>query len=74
MDMQIRGWRKERVVWVTDTTGQQVPIVTGLTTFRGREVAAIAIGNGPSAMLDGDASQLRVNIVATTDDARQAGR
>lgn len=74
MEMKVRGWREERVVWATSTTGGQVPIVTGRTTYEGRDVAAIAIGNGPSAILDGDSAQLRVNIAATTDDARRAGR
>lgn len=87
MEMQVRGWRKERVVYTVDTTGSPVPIVTGLTTdSRGREVAVMAHGNGPSVVLaeardtSDDASvdaQLRLNIAATVEDlgdTRRAGR
>jgi hypothetical protein len=78
MEMQVRGWREERHILAYDTAGGQVPVVTGLTIDRyGKTVAALAIGDGPSAVLDGDASQLRANLVATLadlDDARQAGR
>lgn len=69
MGMQVRGWRLERHVWTYDTTGRRVPIVTGLTIDQaGRPVAAIAIGDGPTAILDGDASQLRANLAATAED------
>ena len=78
MEMQVRGWREERHVTTYDTTGKPVPVVTGLTVDRdGKTVAAIAIGNGPSAILDGDASQIRTDIVSTIQDlkdARRAGR
>jgi hypothetical protein len=78
MEMQVRGWREERHVTTYDTAGKPVPVVTGLTIDRdGKTVAALAIGDGPSAILDGDASQIRANIVATLadlEDARRAGR
>lgn len=75
--MKVRGWREERTAWAFDTTGRRVPIVTGLTTSEGRVVAAMAVADGPSVILDGSASQVRANIVATLadlDDARRAGR
>lgn len=83
MEMQVRGWRKERVVYTVDTTGKPVPIVTGLTLDRdGRDVAVMAHGNGPSVVLaeahDGSVdAQLRINIAATIEDlndTRQAGQ
>lgn len=78
MEMQERGWREERYVPGYDTTGRAVVIVTGLTIdHQGRTVAAMAIGQGPTVILDGDASQLKVNIASTLEDladARQAGR
>ncbi|MFB9687723.1 hypothetical protein [Amycolatopsis plumensis] len=77
MEMQVRGWREERTAWAFDTTGRRIPIVTGLTTSEGRTVAVLAVADGPSVILDGDASQLRTNIVQTLEDlkdARRAGR
>lgn len=77
MGIEVRGWREERTAWAFDTTGRRVPIVTGLTTSEGRMVAVMAIADGPSVILDGDASQVRTNIVQTLEDlsdARRAGR
>jgi hypothetical protein len=78
MEMQVRGWREERTITAFDTTGRSVAIVTGLTVdSHGRTVAAMAIGDGPSVILDGDTSQLKVNLTSTIEDlkdARRAGR
>lgn len=85
MEMQVRGWREEHTAWTTDTTGQAVPVVTGLTTDRyGKVVAALAIGNGPTAIFrfapdDGSfLADLRVNLARTVEDhedaIRQAGQ
>ena len=69
MGIQVRGWGLERHVWTFDTTGRRVAIVTGLTIDQaGQPVAAIAIGDGPTAILDGDADQLRLAIGDTLAD------
>lgn len=85
MEMQERGWREERTAWTTDTTGQAVPVTTGLTRDRnGRLVAVLAIGVGPSAIMypagrsDSFLANLRANITSTVtalDEATgQAGQ
>jgi len=80
MEMHVRGWREERTAWTTDTTGQAVPVVTGLTTDRyGNLVAALAIGNGPTAIFqsaEGGSflSDLRVNLARTAEDHEDAIR
>lgn len=75
MNMDVRGWREERVISAFDTAGKTVPVVTGLTVDHGgRTVAALAIGHGPSVILDGDASQIRTNIVSTLADLEDAQR
>jgi hypothetical protein len=78
MDMQVRGWREERYAPGYDTAGRAVVIVTGLTVdHQGRTVAAMAIGQGPTVVLNDDLSQLKVNIACTLqdlEDARQAGQ
>ncbi|MFI5609923.1 hypothetical protein [Amycolatopsis sp. NPDC051903] len=48
-----RGWRRERTVWAIDTVGTRIEVTTGLTTdANDNTVVALAIGDGPSAVLD----------------------
>ena len=71
----MRGWREERVVPAYDTTGRAVAIVTGLTVdHRGRTVAVLAVGDGPSVILEGDISELHANIAAAIAAAQATGR
>lgn len=66
-----RGWREERSVSGETTTGKPIEIVTGVThDAQGRDVAALAIGDGPTLVLrlDGDVS----NGTAITDLIRRA--
>lgn len=78
--MQGRGWREERYAETVDTAGKKVAVVTGLTRDReGRLVAALAIGDGPTAILQmaGDGSflsELRVNIASSVADLNDADR
>lgn len=60
----VRGWRKERVLWTTDSSGVPVPVTTGLTTdVKDEEVVGLAIGNGPTATVDLDSgSKLVTNL------------
>lgn len=82
MDMQVRGWREERTVWTHDTMGRAVPVTTGVTRDRdGRLVTAIAIGDGPSALvpfgIDDLSCELQQNIadtLAALHEMRQAGQ
>jgi hypothetical protein len=74
-EIQVRGWREERVISAFDTSGRPVAVVTGLTVNQhGKTVAAMAIGQGPTVVLDGDASQIRTNIVSTLADLEDARR
>lgn len=59
-----RGWRKQRTLITKDTTGRPVQVTTGLTTdAQGDEVVGLAIGNGPSAVVDlGNGSELSANL------------
>lgn len=72
--MASRGWQRERVVQTVDTTGKQVAVTTGVTTDQdGRLVAVLAVGDGPSAVLDrqGDGSvqgQVSINAIQTLLD------
>jgi hypothetical protein len=74
--MTTRGWYKERTLTLVDTVGRDIPVTTGLTRDpEGRLVAAIAIGDGPSAIyrhvLDhDDHTELVVNTAHTVDDLR----
>lgn len=82
MEMQERGWRGERTIWTRDTMGRAVPVSTGLTKDSdGRLVAAIAIGDGPSAIIpvpgDDASKDLRQNVadaLGGLGEAEQAGR
>lgn len=61
-----RGWQRERVVTTADTTGTPVAVITGVTTDQdGRVVAVLAVGDGPSAVLDqpaGDCAHGKVGL------------
>ncbi|MCR6488790.1 hypothetical protein M8542_38785 [Amycolatopsis sp. OK19-0408] len=49
--MGTRGWYHERTLTTVDTVGREVQVSTGLTRDpEGRLVAAIAIGDGPTAI------------------------
>ena len=75
--MASRGWQRERVVWTVDTTGKEQPVFTGVTTDeRGRLVGVIAVGDGPSVVLDrqGDGSvqgEVSVNAIRTLLDLEE---
>lgn len=74
MDYEGRGYREERYSVAHDlVTGEQVPIVTGWTPdlHTGAPVMVMAVGDGPTLVLDGDAAQLRVNIAASEEDLKQ---
>ncbi|EOD70357.1 hypothetical protein H480_01537 [Amycolatopsis vancoresmycina DSM 44592] len=63
------------MVWTVDTTGTQVAVTTGVTTDQnGRLVGVLAIGDGPSAVLDrqGNGSvQVSVNALQTLLDVEE---
>ncbi|WP_410571312.1 hypothetical protein [Amycolatopsis sp. cmx-4-61] len=68
--MTTRGWYKERTLTTVDTVGREVSVTTGLTRDpEGRLVAAIAIGDGPTAIYrySADARE-RTELVANAAD------
>ncbi|SFW71168.1 hypothetical protein [Amycolatopsis australiensis] len=68
--MGTRGWYHERTLTTVDTVGREVSVTTGLTRDpEGRLVAAIAIGDGPTAIYrySGDAGD-RTELVANAAD------
>lgn len=75
--MASRGWQRERVVITVDTTGKRIAVTTGVTTdHRGRLVGALAVGDGPSAVLQqpgdgGVQAQISVNAMATLLDVEE---
>ncbi|MEU0531960.1 hypothetical protein [Amycolatopsis tolypomycina] len=75
--MASRGWQRERVVWTVDTTGKEQTVVTGVTTDEhGRLVGALAVGDGPSAVLDRQGSgsvqgQVSINAIQTLLDVEE---
>ena len=49
--MTTRGWYREQTLVTRDTVGREIAVTTGVTRDpEGRLVAAIAIGDGPSAI------------------------
>lgn len=75
--MKSRGWQRERVVWTVDTTGAKVAVFTGVVTDQhGRLVAVLAVGNGPSVVLnraeDGSVhGQVSLNAMVTLLDVEE---
>ena len=65
-----RGWRKERAIRTTDTTGRRVAVTTGLTTdVDGADVVGLAIDGGPSAVVALDrGARLVANLRASLSD------
>jgi hypothetical protein len=74
--MTTRGWYKERTLTLVDTVGRAVPVTTGLTRDpEGHLVAAIAIGDGPTAIFRrqhdyGEHTELVANTAHTAQDLR----